>query len=53
MAWHKSDTIYFGAALWALAYTGKWREFGIVVVAGTAANVADCAAIWKLGGWER
>ncbi|KAK1833414.1 hypothetical protein QBC39DRAFT_278988 [Podospora conica] len=45
--------ISIGAALWALAYTGKWREFGTVVVAGTVLCAADGVAIWKFGGREK
>ena len=41
------------AALWALAYADKWREFGTVVVAGTALCVADGVAIWRFGGAAR
>lgn len=45
--------ISIGAALWALAYAGKWQEFGTVVVAGTVLCVADGVAIWKFGGREK
>lgn len=45
--------ISIGAALWALAYAGKWQEFGTVVVAGTVLCAADGAAIWKFGGREK
>jgi hypothetical protein len=42
-----------GAALWALAYAGKWREFGTVGVVGTVLSAADGVAIYKFGGKEK
>ncbi|KAK0750130.1 hypothetical protein B0T18DRAFT_428139 [Schizothecium vesticola] len=45
--------ISIGAALWALAYAGKWREFGTIVVAGTVLSAADGVAIYKFGGREK
>ncbi len=38
------------ASLWALAYAGKWQEFGTVVVSGTILCVADTVAIWRFRG---
>ena len=42
-----------GAALWALAYMERWREFGTVVVAGTVLCLADGVAISRYAGWDR
>jgi len=38
------------AALWALAYAGKWREAGTLVLAGTVLCAADVYVVWKCRG---
>lgn len=38
------------AALCTFASLGKWRDYGIVVMAGTILCAADCAVIWRRRG---
>jgi len=38
------------AAMFAFAWSGKWREVGTVILAGTILCAADCAVVWRRMG---
>jgi hypothetical protein len=42
--------ISIALALSALGYTGRWRELGTVILAGSILCAADCVAIWRAKG---